>query len=56
MGFALVVAAGVAGFTLLGGVGVIDALFWLLDPTSIELHFQSHDGPATLVTDFFSLF
>lgn len=47
--FAAVVVAGVAGFSALGGVGVVDALFWLLDPTSIELHFRTHDGPATLV-------
>lgn len=44
-----VVTAGVAGFSAVAGVGVVDALFWLLDPTSIELHFQAHDGPATLV-------
>lgn len=50
--FAAVVAAGVAGFSTLGGVGVVDALFWLLDPTSIELHFRAHDGPATLVKSY----
>jgi len=47
--FATVVVAGVAGFSTVDGVGVVDALFWLLDPTSIELHFRTHDGPATLV-------
>ncbi|MCD2201215.1 MULTISPECIES: potassium channel family protein [unclassified Halobacterium] len=47
--FATVVAIGVAGFSSLGGIGVVDALFWLLDPTSIELHFEAHDGPETLV-------
>ena len=47
--FASVVTAGVAGFSVVASVGVVDALFWLLDPTSIELHFQTHDGPATLV-------
>jgi len=50
--FTAVVLAGVVGFTALGGVGVVDALFWLLDPTSIELHFQAHDGPATLVKGY----
>ncbi|MFC7204533.1 potassium channel family protein [Haloferax namakaokahaiae] len=49
LAFAFVVVAGVVGFTTLGGVGVIDALFWLLDPTSIELYFQEHAGPATVV-------
>jgi voltage-gated potassium channel Kch len=41
--------AGVAGFSYLGGVGVVEASFWLLDPTSIELHFENHAGPARLV-------
>lgn len=49
LAFATVVVAGVVGFRLIGGVGTIEALFWLLDPTSIELHFQHHDGPDTLV-------
>ncbi|WP_136600586.1 potassium channel family protein [Salinigranum halophilum] len=47
--FAGVVVAGVVGFTVLGGVGVVDALFWLVDPTSIELHFREHAGPERLV-------
>jgi hypothetical protein len=52
VGFATVVVAGVVGFRFLAGVGVVDALFWLLDPTSIELHFESHDGPARLVKGY----
>ncbi|WP_280536161.1 NAD(P)-binding protein [Halopenitus sp. POP-27] len=47
--FAVVVAAGIVGFSRLDGVGLVDAAFWLLDPTSIELHFQAHDGPARVV-------
>jgi hypothetical protein len=47
--FAGVVVAGVVGFTALAGVGVVDALFWLVDPTSIELHFREHEGPERLV-------
>jgi hypothetical protein len=47
--FAAVVVAGVVGFVALAGVGVVDALFWLVDPTSIELHFQEHAGPERLV-------
>lgn len=50
--FAAVVVAGVAGFSALGGVGPVDALFWLLDPTSIELHFRTHEGPETLVKGY----
>lgn len=52
VGFAGVVVAGVAGFTTLAGVGMVDALFWLLDPTSIELHFETHEGPARLVKGY----
>lgn len=47
--FAAVVIAGVAGFVALAGIGVVEALFWLLDPTSIELHFADHQGPARFV-------
>ncbi|MCO8243272.1 MULTISPECIES: NAD(P)-binding protein [unclassified Haladaptatus] len=47
--FVFLVVAGVVGFSTVHGVGVVDALFWLIDPTSIELHFQTHEGPATLV-------
>lgn len=50
--FAGVVVAGVIGFGTLAGVGVVDALFWLLDPTSIELYFEHHDGPARLVKGY----
>lgn len=46
--FGGVVVAGVAGFTLLADVGPIEAAFWLLDPTSLELHFESHAGPERL--------
>ncbi|WP_435318348.1 potassium channel family protein [Haloarchaeobius sp. TZWSO28] len=47
--FVGVVFLGVAGFGTLGGVGVVDALFWLLDPSSIELYFMEHDGPTQAV-------
>ncbi len=50
--FGALVLAGVAGFSTLASVGIVDALFWLLDPTSIELHFRAHDGPATLVKGY----
>ena len=50
--FAGVVVAGVIGFGTLAGIGVIEALFWLLDPTSIELYFEHHDGPARLVKGY----
>lgn len=43
--FGATVVAGVVGFMLLGGVGVIEAAFWLVDLTSIELHFEGADGP-----------
>lgn len=49
LAFGLVVVAGVVGFRLLAGVGIVESVFWLIDPTSIELHFRSHEGPATMV-------
>jgi len=33
-------------------VTVVDAAFWLLDPTSIEIHFQNHDGPEQATKAF----
>jgi len=50
--FLTVVGLGAGGFSALGDVGLVDATFWLLDPTSIELHFQTHDGPAQAVKAF----
>ncbi|ELZ04271.1 potassium channel family protein [Natrialba aegyptia] len=47
--FIAVIVAGIVGFRTVDGIGIIDSLFWLIDPTSIELHFQTHEGPATLV-------
>lgn len=50
--FVVTVLVGVAGFVLLAGVTLIDAAFWLLDPTSIELHFQDHAGPERATKAF----
>ena len=52
LAFLGVVLAGVVGFITLADVGVVDATFWLLDPTSIELHFAAHEGPETLTKAF----
>ncbi|GAB3679396.1 hypothetical protein GCM10028857_00720 [Salinarchaeum chitinilyticum] len=49
LAFGAVVAAGVLGFVALTGIGPVNAAFWLLDPTSIELYFEHHDGPARVV-------
>jgi voltage-gated potassium channel len=46
--FAVVVVVAVGGFVALGRVGPVEAAFWLVDTTSIELHFQTHDGPETV--------
>jgi len=46
LAFTSIVLVGVGGFLALAGVGVVEALFWLLDPTSIELYVESHDAPA----------
>lgn len=50
--FAGTVGIGIAGFVSLTHVGIIEAAFWLLDPTSIELHFQRGGGPEILVKGF----
>ncbi|QCC51368.1 NAD(P)-binding protein [Halapricum salinum] len=47
--FGVIAVAGVVGFVVLAGIGPVNASFWLLDPTSIELYFQHHGGPARLV-------
>jgi voltage-gated potassium channel len=50
--FGTTVVVGLAGFVTLAGIGVVEAAFWLLDPTSIDLHFQRHDGPERLTKAF----
>lgn len=47
--FVGVAVAGVLGLSILGGVDLVEATFWLVDLTSIELHFENHDGPERLV-------
>jgi hypothetical protein len=44
--FVVFLGAGIAGFVALAGIGPIEAAFWILDPTSIELYFEHHDGPV----------
>jgi len=48
----VLVVVGVAGYRVLGGVGTVEAVFWLLDPTSIELHLQQHPQHATALRGF----
>lgn len=50
--FGGVVVASVAGFVALTGIGVLNAVFWLLDPTSIELYFEHHEGPERATKAF----
>jgi FlaA1/EpsC-like NDP-sugar epimerase len=50
--FVAVVVAAVAGFALLGGVSLVEATFWLVDLTSIELHFATHEGPERATKAF----
>ncbi|MDQ2049910.1 NAD-binding protein [Natronolimnohabitans sp. A-GB9] len=47
--FLTVAVAGIVGFAVLGDVGLVQATFWLVDLTSIELHFEHHDGPERAV-------
>ena len=49
--FAVVVVA-VAGFVLLTEVSVVEAAFWVIDPTSVELHFADHEGPERATKAF----
>jgi len=44
--FVGVVVSGVVGFAALADIGPVDALFWVVDPTSIELHFREHGTEA----------
>jgi voltage-gated potassium channel len=52
LAFAAVVVAGVAGFVALADVGLVEAAFWLVDLTSVELHFQDHAGPERATKAF----
>lgn len=45
-------AVGLVGFVALADIGIVEAAFWLLDPTSIELYFMEHDGPARATKAF----
>lgn len=40
--FVGVVFSGIVGFLALADIGFVDAVFWVVDPTSIELHFREH--------------
>lgn len=53
--FACCIVAGIGGFVYLGNVGVLDATFWLLDPTSIELHGAGDDVKAYALVVFAGL-
>jgi len=50
--FGGLVLTSVAGFVALTGISVVDAVFWLLDPTSIELYFERHEGPERATKTF----
>jgi hypothetical protein len=52
LSFVTVALGGVLGFLALADIGVIDAAFWLVDPTSIELHFQEHGGAESAAKAF----
>jgi voltage-gated potassium channel len=50
--FFIVVVVALGGFSLLGRVSTVEAAFWLIDTTSIELHFATHEGPEMLTKAF----
>lgn len=37
-------AVGVAGYVVLADIGLVEAVFWLVDPTSVAIHFTEHEG------------
>jgi len=43
--FVVIVVTGILGYAMLGNVGLVEAAFWMIDPTSIDLHFEAHAGP-----------
>ncbi|MFB6307958.1 MAG: TrkA family potassium uptake protein [Haloarculaceae archaeon] len=47
-----VVVVGIGGYVALADVGVVEATFWLVDPTSVELHFLEHAGPERATKAF----
>lgn len=50
--FATVACLGVGGFVALAGVGAVEAAFWLVDPTSVEIYIDAHDASATRLRAF----
>jgi len=50
--FGATVVVGIGGFVTLTGISILDAAFWLLDPTSIELYFERHEGPERATKGF----
>lgn len=56
LAFLVVTVSGVAGFVLLEGISVVEATFWLLDPTSIELHDAGEEVKAFALVVFVGLF
>lgn len=53
--FLAVCLVGIVGFVSLEGVSVVEAAFWLLDPTSIELHGVGDDVRAFALIVFVAL-
>lgn len=47
--FIAILVTAVAGFRTLDGVGVVDGLFWLIDPGGIPQYFRENDGPESTV-------
>jgi len=43
---------GIVGFAVLAHIGPVEAVFWLVDPTSLALFFADHGGPETATKAF----
>ena len=50
--FLFVTATGITGFVGLCGVGVVEATYWLINPSGIEFHYADSDGPERMTKAF----
>jgi voltage-gated potassium channel len=52
LAFLGVTVAGIVGYVAVADIGVVEATFWLVDLTSVELHFADHAGPERATKAF----
>lgn len=52
LAFLTVAVVGITGFLTLVEISLVDAMFWLFNPTSMDLYFQTNDGPEQMTKAF----